>query len=368
MKIAIYHNLPHGGALRTVYEQIKGLSAKHDIDLYEIQQNKYKDLNKFVRRNYLFEFKLINNLPGLFNRLFKDYRNFVSLYYHNKKIAEIIDKRNYDAVLVHSCMWTESPFILRFLKTPNIYHCHELLRIAYEKVLEIDKDLPLIKKLYESANRKIRKYVDLNNARSAHKIITSSDFIRDKVKDVYQMNAVTYHAGVDTNVYKKDKKSNVKENLLYIGDKYKLKGYDLAKESIEIVNKKVSTELLAIGVGKKVAYVKDDKQLALIYSKSIATICPAREEPFGLAPLESMACETPVLAVNEGGYKETVIDGITGYLLPRNPNAFAEKILYLMKNPKIVKIMGKSGRDHVKKNFSWREHNKKLEHLLLSIK
>jgi len=368
MKIAAYHNLPHGGALRTFYEQVKGLSKKHEVDLYEIQKGKYRDLKEYVNKTYLYEFKIDNNLPGLLNRLLKDYRNFVSLYFHNKKIAEIIDKRDYDVVLVQSCMWTESPFILRFLRTPNLFDCHELLRIAYEKVLEFDEDVSVLNKIYESVTRKLRKYIDKANAKSAYKIITNSYFIKGKVKKAYGRDAIVSHHCVDTKIFKRINDGKNKNQLLFIGGKHKPKGYDLVRKAVDLVDKGIRPKLITLGFGKEDVYVKSDRQLAIIYSESLATICPAREEPFGLVPLESMACETPVLAVNEGGYKETVVDGKTGYLLKRDPKAFAGKIKYLVTNPDVARKMGREGRKHVKKNFCWAEHVNKVEKVLLSIK
>src|SRR3989344_1333794 len=132
MKIAVFHNLPLGGARRTLYEQIKNLSKRHTIDLYEIgYENHLLEANEFVKFRKKYDFTLENNIPGIFNRLIKDYRNFISLRNLQRKIAGEIDSKNYDICLVHSDIYTESPFILRYLKTPSVYHCHELLRLVY---------------------------------------------------------------------------------------------------------------------------------------------------------------------------------------------------------------------------------------------
>jgi len=57
-------------------------------------------------------------------------------------------------------------------------------------------------------------------------------------------------------------------------------------------------------------------------------------EPFGLAPLEAMACGTPVVAVREGGVRETVIHGETGLLTERDEHAFSETVKELLQNVK----------------------------------
>ena len=97
-------------------------------------------------------------------------------------------------------------------------------------------------------------------------------------------------------------------------------------------------------------------------NKSKGLIFPVRwNEPFGLVALESMACATPVLAVNEGGYKESIVDGVSGYLLPRNEKLFAEKIIYLIEHPKKCLDMGEKGIDYVIRKFNWEKHISCLE-------
>ncbi len=59
----------------------------------------------------------------------------------------------------------------------------------------------------------------------------------------------------------------------------------------------------------------DDERLAELYSNAAFTAFPFTEEPFGLVPVESMACGTPVLTYNRQGPAETVVDGVTGWLV-----------------------------------------------------
>jgi glycosyltransferase involved in cell wall biosynthesis len=53
-------------------------------------------------------------------------------------------------------------------------------------------------------------------------------------------------------------------------------------------------------------------------------------EPFGLTVLESTSCGTPVVAVAQGGYRETVIEGVNGYLTERNAASLGEGIIRIM--------------------------------------
>ena len=76
-------------------------------------------------------------------------------------------------------------------------------------------------------------------------------------------------------------------------------------------------------------------------------------EPFGLAPLEAMACGLPVVAVKEGGVRETVVDGVTGFLTQRDPEEFAECIRQLLENHNLRRQFGEQAREHVRAFWTW---------------
>jgi glycosyltransferase involved in cell wall biosynthesis len=326
MKIAIFHNLPIGGAKRVVEEEIKYFSRNHVLKVFTLDIKPQK------------------------NRLIRDFDNFISLNLKHRNLAIQIDREDFDLVLVHPDKLTQAPFLLRYLKTPTVYFCEELLRIAYEPRLALSEKVGFHKKIYEKITRLIRKNIDYRNARSAKVIVVASKFIKDKVKRAYKRNALICPLGVDTNTFKPRPKVK-KWQLMFIGDKDEINGYGLARE----IAKELKFKLFVV-TGHKL----DDQELSEKYSESFVTICSSFDEPFGLVPLESMACGTPVLAVNEGGYKETIINGKTGYLLERNPEKFAEKILYLKNNPKVYKKMSNYAVEYVKRNWTWEGHNQIL--------
>ncbi len=61
-----------------------------------------------------------------------------------------------------------------------------------------------------------------------------------------------------------------------------------------------------------------DMRMAGIVASAVASVAVSQEEDFGMVAIESMACGIPVIAVDEGGYRETVVDKKTGTLLPPN--------------------------------------------------
>jgi len=69
-----------------------------------------------------------------------------------------------------------------------------------------------------------------------------------------------------------------------------------------------------------------EERLLDLFARCRGFICTAIDEDFGLTPVEAMAAGKCVLATDEGGYRETVVHGRTGFLLPPDPGAFAAKV------------------------------------------
>jgi len=96
----------------------------------------------------------------------------------------------------------------------------------------------------------------------------------------------------------------------------------------------------------------DDEKLRDLYSRCTAVLYPPVNEDYGLVPLEAMASYKPIIAVNEGGPKETVEDGKTGFLVD-SEQAMADKMAYVAENPQLAAEMGRNGRRRVSERYSW---------------
>ncbi len=114
----------------------------------------------------------------------------------------------------------------------------------------------------------------------------------------------------------------------------------------------------SLGIAEWVTFVgrRHREVLKYYYSAADVFVTTPWYEPFGITPLEAMACGTPVIGSNVGGIKFTVKDGETGYLVPPNdPDAIAERIAYLYQNPQSQARFGYDGIQRAKALFTWEQ-------------
>jgi len=359
MRIAFFHNLPTGGAKRVVYEQIKYLSERHEVDLYVINSKEQQlfDPEQFVKNTYRYDFSLQSKNLGFFNRFMRDYKNFFVLKQLQKRIAEKIDSKKYTVVIVHPDKYIQTPFILKFLKTKTVYFCEEWLRIVYEPEFAFHEKVSVFKKFYEILTRAIRKRIDYSNMRSSKLILANSVFTAGNIKKAYRRDAVVTLLGVDTKFYQ-SKRSRKNCDVLFVGEKVPQEGYQLLREAEKYCVSKPNIRVLS---RKNDKLVLTDEDMVKEYNEAKLVVALSSKEPFGLIPLEAMACGVPVIVVDEGGYKETVKDGKTGFLVARNAKLLAEKVDLLLGDAGMRKKMGERAREDMVKRWSWERHGEKIE-------
>jgi D-inositol-3-phosphate glycosyltransferase len=111
-----------------------------------------------------------------------------------------------------------------------------------------------------------------------------------------------------------------------------------------------------LGIEDKVTFVgrRERHELRDWYIAADVFVTTPWYEPFGITPLEAMACATPVIGSAVGGIKHTVVDGVTGYLVPaEDPKALAARLLDLQANPSLGAAMGRAGVRRVRSLFTW---------------
>jgi glycosyltransferase involved in cell wall biosynthesis len=111
------------------------------------------------------------------------------------------------------------------------------------------------------------------------------------------------------------------------------------------------------GVADRVQFVgrKGRADLKYYYSAADVFVTTPWYEPFGITPLEAMACGVPVVGANVGGIKYGVRQGETGYLVPPNdPDALGERLAHLLKQPRLLGLFSLNAVERVNRLFTWR--------------
>jgi glycosyltransferase involved in cell wall biosynthesis len=112
-----------------------------------------------------------------------------------------------------------------------------------------------------------------------------------------------------------------------------------------------------------VSHEVSDEALRNAYRHASVVASAPHLEPFGLIPLEAMACGTPVVGVSEAGLRETVQHEVTGLLTERHPGVFGSAIDQVLCNANLAGQFGQNGREVVQKLWTWRRSADVLEEL-----
>jgi glycosyltransferase involved in cell wall biosynthesis len=244
----------------------------------------------------------------------KHFRNYLPLF---PKAIESFDLSAYDLII--SSSWAVAKGVKKTSDQLHVSYCHTPIRYAWDLYDEYTKDLPWIKKiLVQSILKYIRKW-DIATLDRVDHFIANSRFVQERIKRTYHREATVIYPPVDIDKFTLHEK---KEDFYLTASR--LVPYKKTKLIVEAFNKMPDKKLVVIGSGEEYDSIKKiakDNITVLGYQSDevlIATMQKAKAfmyaaiEDFGIIPIEAMACGTPVIALNEGGTKETVIDKVTG--------------------------------------------------------
>ncbi|MCL4486513.1 MAG: glycosyltransferase family 4 protein [Chloroflexi bacterium] len=391
MRIALYHNLGSGGSKREAREfAVQLVRHGHTVHLYapSTANEEFLPLNQVAQQSFSFELKLSRDFTGRLPLL----RRYVNLarYVLNltrldklaKTVARRIDSGGYDCALVHYDPIVQSPYVLRHLRTPSAFYCAEVNRGVYERTLlrpshpAASMSGRLSAAWYAPADWTqfaVLKREDRVNLAHATRLLTNSYFTAESLYRAYGVRARVSYLGVDNDKFRP---LNLERQnfVLSVGAVSRLKGYDFLIESLGriafadrprlvIVGNTASTREvnffkgLAADRGVQVEFRIDvsDDELLRLYNLARAFVYAPVLEPFGLVVLEAMACATPVVAVKEGGVRESVADGVTGLLAPRDFDLFAAALDRVLRDRTLAEAMGRAGRREIERAWTW-EH------------
>jgi len=316
MKIAIFHNYLDniGGAEIVTLILAKKLNA--DIYTTNISKEKIEKLG-FATGNVFSIGKIPNNAP--FKQEFAYWKfRFLNL------------KNKYDFYIIAGD-WAMSG---AKNNKPNIWYAHSPTReiwdlYKYTRNNIVNTKLGIFSKYVFDLWVLIRRIINKYDVRNVQKIICNSQNVQNRIKKYLNKEAVVIYPPIETQKYKCNKTKNYwlsvnrlinhkrvemqinafknlpEEKLIIVGS------YEASEHFQEYANfcKKIAPKNVEIR-----SWVSD-KELIDLYSYCKGFITTAQDEDFGMTVVEAMASGKPVIAPNEGGYKETIINKKTGILI-----------------------------------------------------
>lgn len=402
MKIAVWHNLPSGGGKRALYYHVRGLVERgHTVECWSLStaDHEYLPLREFAPEHVVSVAPAPS--PPRFGRgMLGKYREAVGLMQAyedaSRRAAQEIDAGDFDLLFANSSMPFYMPYVMRHVSLPKVLYLQE----PYRPLYEANPILPWVVDTHDSLRVYVRRprlfvyeYLQLHalrlqakrewlNAQACDVILANSYYSRESMVRVYGRDARVCYLGVDTTQFRQ--LNRVRERFIVgLGSCDSIKGIDLAIESIALLAeprprlvwvansgnesyRKAMIELAeTLGVSLEIRSRVPDTELVEVLNRAALLLYTSHLEPFGFAPLEANACATPVVAVAEGGVRETVKDGVNGILVDREPQSIAQAIETLLSNDSLARQMGENAAAYVQKEWSVERSVDRLEECLL---
>jgi glycosyltransferase involved in cell wall biosynthesis len=349
MRVAVIHNLPPGGAHRRLREQV----ARLDAEVVEVCPATATPI-----RGEADVIGLRPRAPSVARplRVPLRYLDLAALLRAWRAVAARVRALGVDVVYANPCRFLQAPAALLAQLPPSLYFCDEWRRVDYEPGVRATRrraTRPVYAPLHAAERRLDRRAVARAGA-----IATNSAFSAEQIFAGYGRRAEIVPMGVSSAFAAVEPREP--EHVLSVGTLIPSKGHELVLRAAALLPRprpvvvvaprddaEYAARLRAVageaGVPLELRIGLSDQELAETYAAAFATVYVAAREPLGLASLEAQAAGSPVVVAAEGGLPETVMPGVTGWAVPREPGAVAARLQEL-ERPGVREAMSAAAR------------------------
>lgn len=406
MKIAIWHNLLSGGAKRALYYHVKGLIEHgHHVEAWSppTADLSYMPLASMIKEHVVPINYRKKTEGGLLSKIKYDHyelsSKFKAMSMHCQKCAMEINGGGFDVLFANTCVDFRVAPIGRYTKIPKLLYLQEPLRSYYEALPRLPWLAPdppessFLNAQYFKTRvidfvkihyKRILAREELLGAQAYDSILVNSFYSRESLLRAYGINAKVCYLGVDPDLFVP--RDLPKRNFVVgLGSIQPIKNIEFVIGALAKVSSP-RPQLVWIGNSTSTDYLSKLKRLAtslavdfvpremITDNELIDALCSAsmmvyapRLEPFGFAPLEANACCLPVVAVAEGGVRETVVDGVNGLLVEPDEACMARAIELIRDDKSLGTNLGRKGREIVVEKWSLGSAYARLEKRLLEV-
>ena len=301
-------------------------------------------------------------------------RQLARLPHYGRTLAARIDGAGHQVVFVQASLLVQAHEVLPYLRTATLAYAPEPLRALYEARPAFGAPQDLRARLVQAGldpYEALRKRLDRAHIRGADTIVTHSRFTAANLERIYGVRAEVVPLGVDSDVFVPADAPRA-HTVLSVGALHPLKGHQDVIAAVATIAAPQRPRVVIVGdrgalggaleelarsSGVELELLQGVPITRLVdeYRRAGVVVAAMVREPFGLVPLEAMACGAAVVAVAEGGLLETVRDGRTGVLARREPAALGAAIARVLSDPLLAAQLGAAGRATAVADWSWEQ-------------
>ena len=407
MRIAVWYNLPSGGAKRALHDHVRGLAGRgHELEFFAPAGHgrEYLPLGEYGKE-HTFAPVGANADVRLWRWARKEpatrRKQLAAVGRHSREAAAAIDAGRFDVLFANTCWITAAPPVARHASTPAVLYLQEPNRPLYEAGQEQPAFASLrpagrswlapwyirhwVKDRLETPIRRRQVREEWESAKAYRRILVNSSFSRESILRAYGLEAEVCYLGVDASAFSRPLQPGPRDYLIGVGSIAPPKNIGFVLRAVgclptprprlvwvaNAITPSHLSDLQALakqqGVDFEVRKLIPQQELTALLGGALAMLYAPRLEPFGYAPLEANACGTLVVAVAEGGVRETVQDGVNGLVVPPRPEAMAAAIGRLQADPALASRLGEGGRRLVETEWSLDAATDRLEAALVEV-
>lgn len=295
-------------------------------------------------------------------------------------------------------MWFARRLLFRLanVRVPILYFCFEPPRFIYRDTGDIVSRLGALGTFMRPLFS-LYRIVDRRMVRSAHRVLSNSPFGSRKIDEAYGRSATVIEHGVDfprpdpALVESLRARYGLPQERIAatVNHLHPRKRVDLFLQAVRYASQLTPdatalvvgggpereqlqklAEELGMEIGKDVVFAGavPEAELPAHFALADVYVHTGREESFGLSVIEALSLGLPVVSVNEGGPRDTVLDGVSGYLADATPKALGRSIAHLWAYPARALTMGEAGARFVSTHYRWQKGANTLLRVLSRVK
>jgi len=405
LDVAVWHHLPSGGGKRALFDHVRGLLAKgHALEAWcpSTADRQFLPLSDLITEHVL-PLELVQVSPAfrwVCKRAQVDpgpLEKIRALSMNADLFASELRDRRFDVLLAASCRWLCAPMVAGRVRAPTVLYLQEPCRTLYEAsphlpwIAEETRPAPwwspdawrnFVGSAARLNPRRIQAREELRSVRAFDLVLVNSRFSRESALRAYGVDTAVCYLGVDTNRFL-DHRGERRPVVLSVGEFGFHKNPEFVIRAVGLSETKPVLQWIAnradarcvdamtqlsrqLGVTLELKVDLGEQALVQHYQDGAVLLYAPRLEPFGFVPLEANACGMPVIAVAEGGVRETVVDNENGRLVD-SPSQMALVLDQLMRDPARAKALGQRGAAIVREKWTLEAAAGRLESHLRSV-